>query len=96
MKRRRRKRSRWKKMKEDQQQLWLQHLQQNKTTVQTTSVVEAASVSPAPGQENTLAAAALDGEDATVNKVQIVALLGCSQKFPTEFFYKSVKRLFSK
>jgi hypothetical protein len=66
---------RWRRMKESQQQLWQQHLQQNQITVQTTSVDEAVSVCPAPGLGNTRVAADLDGGDATVNKVQVTGSL---------------------
>jgi hypothetical protein len=62
-------RSRWKKMREDQQQLLQQHLQQSKIAVQTISAGEAASACPAPGQGNTPVAVDLVGGDATVNKV---------------------------
>jgi hypothetical protein len=66
MKRTRRKRMRrWKKMREGQQ-----HLQSNKTTVQTISVDEVASVCHAPGQGIIHVAVDLAGEDATVNKVK--------------------------
>jgi uncharacterized Zn-finger protein len=73
----RRRRNRWKKMREDQQRLWQQHLQQSKTAAQTISVDGAASACPAPGQENTHVAVDLAGGDATVNKVTEL-LLCCS------------------
>jgi hypothetical protein len=57
-----------------QQLLWQQHLQQNQTTVQTSSV-EAVSVCPAPGQGNTRVAADPDRGDTTVSKVQVTGFL---------------------
>jgi hypothetical protein len=63
---------RWRKMRGGQQLLWQQ---QSQTTVQTTSVDEAVSVCPAPGQGNTHVAADLDGEDSTVSKVQVTGFL---------------------
>lgn len=62
-------------MRGGQQLLWQQHLQHNQTTVQTTSVDEAASVCPAPGQGNTRVAADLVGGGTTANKVQVMGLL---------------------
>jgi hypothetical protein len=90
---RRRRRSRWKKMREDHWQLLQQHLQQSKITVQIISVGEVANVYPDPDQGNTHVAVDLAGGDATVNKVTEL-LLFCSVLIRfSQLFYRSVKML---
>lgn len=58
-------------MRGGQQLSWRQHPQRNQTTARTTSVDEAASACPGPGQGSTRVAADPGGGDTTASKVQV-------------------------